>query len=358
MGQGAETALSVATVRSLGQAATGVVLGDMTLFEGLGISPSPPSTEPGHTPKWASSVSASMTAFFHVHAVEQACHVLYRHGLLPAARDLWGTELPGDVHWEGGLLVAKGKKPLSLKALATRAHRARHVVGARVHTFFQNRFATASYPDLPGSEVLPIDALAVARGTGGKGQAPVYAPETRTAVAYPGPEVARYRRTLYASIGHLLAVEVYRSGRVQVVDAVTVLDAGDVHHQESLEGQAEGGLAMGLGMALMEELPPAPASVDGSLNLNRYFVPRVTHVPPRRHLKLRRVELEPGQSILGEDEVTPREPRRKKGIAEAAMTTVAPAVGNAIAHATGLRLRRLPFNQESVRQALDSRKGP
>lgn len=103
---------------------------------------------------------------------------------------------------------------------------------------------------------------------------------------------------------------------------------------------------MGLGMTLLEEVPPAPVGVDGDLNLHRYPVPRVTHLPPGG-LQLRLVELPAGQQILQSGP-----PIRKKGIAEAVMTPVMPAVANAIAHATGVRLTTLPFTPKRVLEAL------
>ncbi|HVE85490.1 MAG TPA: molybdopterin cofactor-binding domain-containing protein, partial [Myxococcales bacterium] len=339
MGQGAGEALAAATATALGAEAAEVVLGDMERF--IPCLRLPPRE------KLANSMSASITVFLHVHAVEQACAVVFEHGILPAARVLWhlgDRELPGPPGWKGGHLVADGLDPLPLERLARVAHEKGFIAGARVHTLFQNEFATAAFKDFG---VRPIDALAVARAAG----------DYRQVISCPLPPALqiRSRRTLYASVGHLLAVEVYRAtGRVQVVDAVTVLDAGDVHHRALMEGQAHGGLAMGLGMALSEQLPSGPEFMDPDRNLHKYLVPRVTTVPPLGRLHVVTVPLETGTgSILGADELEGATPRRKKGIAEAAMTTVAPALANAIAHATGgLRLRQLPFTPDRVKEAL------
>jgi len=339
MGQGTGPALAVTTAKPLGAAAERVVLGDVTLFDCVGLQEGVPATDPAYTPKLANSMSASMTAFFHAHTVEQACAVLSDHGILPAARALWNQPAPVEVHWsDRGELVARGLPALPLSAIAAELHRTGGVVGARVHAVFRDQYATAEFPGLDGpGHPRPVDGIALRRGAG------PYLAAARTGMTYATGLSARARRTLYATVGHLLAVEVFlRSGRVQVVDAVTVLDAGDVLHRALLEGQAQGGLAMGLGMALMEELPPAPDGSDPGWNLHRYRVPRVTTVPPARHLHVRPVPLE-GEA---------RGALRKKGIAEAAMTTVAPALANAIAHATGLRLCRLPFSPERILEAL------
>jgi len=339
MGQGTGPALATVTAKALGAAAGRAALGDMALFDCVGLRDDVSDKDPAYTPKVANSMSASMTAFFHAHTVEQACAVLYDHGILPAARALWSQPAPVEVHWsDRGELAARGLRALPLSEIAAELHRTNGVVGARVHAVFKDRYVTAQFPELDGpGHPRPVDAMAVRRGAG------PYAPAARTGASYAGLPSIKAKRTLYASVGHLLAVEVFlRSGRVQVVDAVTVLDAGDVLHRALLEGQAQGGLAMGLGMALMEELPPAPDGSDPGWNLHRYRVPRATTVPPARHLHVRPVPLEgEAQGSL-----------RKKGVAEAAMTTVAPALANAVAHATGLRLCRLPFQPERVLEAL------
>ncbi|HEY8212233.1 MAG TPA: molybdopterin cofactor-binding domain-containing protein [Myxococcaceae bacterium] len=345
MGQGTGMSLAAATEQALGAPAPQVLLGDMSLFECLRLREmgpkDDPQTDPACTPKLCNSMSASMTAFFHLHTVEQACAVLYQHGLLPAARALWNQPSPVGVHWDGrGNLVADGLAPLPLSALAAELYRSSGVTGARVHAVFRDQFATACFPDLDGDGRRPIDAVAVRRASG------PYRPERRASPAYATGLSAKAKRTLYASVGHMLAVQVYlKTGRVQVTDAVTLLDAGDVHHRLLLDGQAHGGLAMGLGMALMEELPAAPDGSDPGWNLHRYRVPRAATMPPPGHLHVRVVPMEEGE----------RGPLRKKGIAEAAMTTVAPALANAIAHATGLRLCRLPFTPDRILEALATR---
>lgn len=171
----------------------------------------------------------------------------------------------------------------------------------------------------------------------------------RNNVSFPSPATDRFRRTLYASAGHLVSVEVHlRSGVIRVRDAVTILDAGKVHHRPLLEGQVEGGLAMGIGMALLEEIPPAPEGTDGHWNLHRYQVPRARHVP-LGSMQLRLVEFPDDASIIAEGPAM-----QKKGIAEAVMTTVAPAVLNAVAHATGVRMNRVPLTPARVLAALEA----
>jgi CO/xanthine dehydrogenase Mo-binding subunit len=343
MGQGTATSLAIATKPLLGATATNVRMGVSTRFDDLGLSVDGKTPDPDSkrtTLKFATAQSACVTAFFHLQAVEEACKVIIDHGIRPAAEAIWGTSAE-HAHWDGGCLVLEGYRPLRLAQLAAHAHEQGLVVSAMVHTYFQVKFATAEFPiDNPRKRRL-IDALGVRRGGDTRLQI-----IDRERVEYPTEEERSYKRSLYASVGHIVAVEVHRrTGQVDVVDAVTILDAGEAHHRELLAGQAEGGFAMGLSHALLEELPPAPEGTDGSWNLHRYQIIRANQIP-YGHTKLVLVPLE-DESVLADGAVV-----RKKGIAEAVMTTVPPAVHNAIAHATGLRLNSLPMTPERVRKAL------
>ena len=339
-GQGAATALAIATEPSLGANATAVHLGQHAVFDALQLEAGgrDRSDDPRWTPKLVNSMSASMTVFHHVHAVEEACRIVLEHGFRPAAAAIWGADA-SDARWEDGALRTPGLDPLDLESLAERAHADGLVTSAMVHTYFQNVHATAELT-IDGTTVRrAIDALAVRRGGGDRQRI------DRQAVEYPSREARRFRRSLYASIGHLVAVEVrLRTGAVQVTDVVTVLDAGEVHHEALLRGQVDGGFAMGLGFAMLEELPPAPEGANYGWNLHRYQLPRARHMPIDS-MKLVLVPLD-GDLLAGGST------HRKKGIAEAAMSTVAPAVANAVAHATGARVNALPMTPKRVLEAL------
>jgi CO/xanthine dehydrogenase Mo-binding subunit len=343
MGQGTSTSLAIATEPLLGATAKIVNMGESTRFDELGLSvvskiPDPDSK--GETLKFATAQSACITAFFHLQAIEEACKVILDHGIRPAAKAIWGTSAE-QARWDGNSMVLEGQRPLRLAELAAHAHKHGLVVNAMVHTYFQVRFATAAFSIDNQRKRRLIDALGVRRGGDRRLQV-----IDRENVQYPKEEERSYKRSLYASVGHIVAVEVHRSsGQVDVVDAVTLLDAGDVHKYELLAGQAEGGFAMGLSHALLEDLPPAPEGTDGSWNLHRYQIIRANQIP-YGHTKLVLVPLE-DESVLADGTAV-----RKKGIAEAVMTTVPPAVHNAIAHATGLRINSLPMTPERIRKAL------
>ena len=111
---------------------------------------------------------------------------------------------------------------------------------------------------------------------------------------------------------------------------------GKILQQDLMEGQLDGCFAMGVGQALFEHLPTYEEGAGNGLwNLNRY------HVPLSGDVALGKVE----KAILPPE--SPDAPAR--GIAEVGMVAVAPAIGNAVAHATGVRFRDLPITADKVR---------
>jgi CO/xanthine dehydrogenase Mo-binding subunit len=370
MGQGSATSLAMGTQRILGCNAVRVIMGESDRFDALGIeAPSKPQPEnPRYSPKIVSAMSASMFAFFHLHALDEACSIVFDHGLLPAACDLWSIERGSveamEMEWtkEGLRLKSPpdGKEParkaLPLPELTAQMHSSEYVTGAMIHTCFQVRFTRARFP-LDASKGNPegrwrhIDGLLVRRGKNSERL-------DRTAVEFPNETDARFPRSLYASAAHLVAVEVsLRTGAIEVVDAVTFLDAGEIHHRELLLGQAEGGFAQGLSHALLEKLPAAPEGTDGWWNLHRYPITAARHLRRLQDGRPEVVFIELGQEgILNQPKDAPRV--AKKGIAEAVLTPVPAAIHNAIAHATGgVRLCSLPMTAKDLRRALAERAG-
>jgi CO/xanthine dehydrogenase Mo-binding subunit len=100
-----------------------------------------------------------------------------------------------------------------------------------------------------------------------------------------------------------------------------------------VEGQIEGGVAQGIGMALMEEFTPGRGE-----NLHDYLIPTIGDVPPI-------------ESILVEC-ASSAGPFGAKGIGEQALIPTAPAILNAIHHACGARLTRTPATPDRVLAAI------
>jgi isoquinoline 1-oxidoreductase beta subunit len=128
-------------------------------------------------------------------------------------------------------------------------------------------------------------------------------------------------------------VRVNRSNGVVTVDKLTiVVDAGTIVHPDSALAQVEGAALWGLSMALHEGTEFAHGQVKDT-NLDTYTPLRIGDVPE--------LEIE----FIDSTEVP-------VGLGEPATTVVAPAIGNAIFAAVGVRLRHLPIRPTAVRQAL------
>jgi CO/xanthine dehydrogenase Mo-binding subunit/aerobic-type carbon monoxide dehydrogenase small subunit (CoxS/CutS family) len=141
----------------------------------------------------------------------------------------------------------------------------------------------------------------------------------------------------YAVFGygaHIAAIDVdIELGRVKVQRLVCAHDVGKAINPTLLEGQIEGGAAQGLGMALMEEFIPGKGE-----NLHDYLIPSFGDMPP-----VESILIECASSIG---------PFGAKGIGEQALIPTAPAILNAIHHATGARIRRIPATPDRVRAAI------
>jgi aldehyde oxidoreductase len=122
-------------------------------------------------------------------------------------------------------------------------------------------------------------------------------------------------------------------GTVRVLNVVAAHDVGRAINPTLIEGQIEGGVAQGLGMALMEEFFPGKGE-----NLHDYLIPTAGDIPPVESILIEK------PSWIG--------PFGAKGIGEQAVIPTAPAILNAIHHAIGVRLRRIPATPERIREAI------
>lgn len=127
-------------------------------------------------------------------------------------------------------------------------------------------------------------------------------------------------------------------GTVQVLKVVAAHDVGRAVNPALVEGQIEGGIAQGIGMALMEEYIPGR-----NTNLHDYLIPTVGDVPPI-------------ETILIEDP-EPLGPFGAKGVGEPAMIATPAAILNAIRDATGVTIARVPATPERVRAAISAARG-
>lgn len=134
------------------------------------------------------------------------------------------------------------------------------------------------------------------------------------------------------------------TGRVTVLRCVQVLDIGKAINPRICEGQAIGGTVMGLGYALQEELIRDNQGQTVNPLFRTYRLPLAKEIPP--------IEIE----FI--EQPDPHGPLGAKGIGEIGTNCTAPAVANAIAKATGVRLYQLPMTPERVWWALQERHDP
>ncbi|MEP3279789.1 MAG: molybdopterin cofactor-binding domain-containing protein [Stappiaceae bacterium] len=143
----------------------------------------------------------------------------------------------------------------------------------------------------------------------------------------------------YAVYGYgaqMAEVEVdMKLGTVKVTNIVAAHDLGRVINPLLAEGQIEGGIAQGLGMALMEEYVPGRTE-----NLHDYLIPTIGDMPTV-------------QSILIE-KPDPEGPMGVKGLGEHVLIPTAPAILNAIRDASGAKVTKLPALPHRVLAAIDS----
>jgi CO/xanthine dehydrogenase Mo-binding subunit len=139
---------------------------------------------------------------------------------------------------------------------------------------------------------------------------------------------------VYGFGAHMAEIEVDTElGTVRVLKVTAAHDVGRAINPTLIEGQIEGGIAQGLGMALMEEFFPGKGE-----NLHDYLIPSAGDVPLV-------------ESILIEDP-SPVGPFGAKGIGEQAVIPTAPAILNALHDAIGIRVRRVPATPDRVRAAI------
>jgi aldehyde oxidoreductase len=138
----------------------------------------------------------------------------------------------------------------------------------------------------------------------------------------------------YAFAAQIAEIELDRGlGTVRVTRITAAHDVGRAINPTQVEGQIHGGVAQGLGLALMEEYIPGRTE-----NLHDYLIPTIGDVP----------EIE----CLLVEAADPLGPYGAKGIGEPALVPTAPAILNAIHHAAGIRLRQVPATPDRVRAAL------
>lgn len=128
-------------------------------------------------------------------------------------------------------------------------------------------------------------------------------------------------------------------GTIRLLRVTAAHDVGKAVNPSLVEGQIEGGVAQGIGLALMEEFIPGRTE-----NLHDYLIPTIGDVP----------EI---VSILVESN-DPVGPYGAKGIGEHSLIPTAPSILNAIRDAIGVGIKKLPATPDRVLAAIRSAQEP
>jgi len=132
------------------------------------------------------------------------------------------------------------------------------------------------------------------------------------------------------------------TGEIKILKIWDAHDIGKAINPQSVEGQIEGSLAMGIGYTFLENLRFDKKGRVVNPNFANYRLPRSIGTPPM-------------ESIFVETN-DPQGPFGAKGMGEAALLPTSAAIANAIYDAVGIRLKELPFTPEKIIAALHKQK--
>jgi aldehyde oxidoreductase len=145
---------------------------------------------------------------------------------------------------------------------------------------------------------------------------------------------------LYGYGAQLAEVEVdMKLGTTRVRHIIAAHDVGRAINPQLAEGQIEGGIAQGLGLALMEEYIPGQTE-----NLHNYLIPTIGDIPPITSILIEKPD--------------PEGPMGAKGLGEHVLIPTAPAILNAIRHASGARITKVPALPHRVLAAIHAHRKP
>ena len=154
----------------------------------------------------------------------------------------------------------------------------------------------------------------------------------------------RYGNTnaAYTFAAQVAEVEVdLNTGHVRLLDFTCAHDLGRTINPQAAEGQVEGALAQGIGYALTEEVVFSEGRIANPSFLEYKLPTACDMVLPK---------------VILIESNEPNGPFGAKGVAEPGLVPTAPAIANAIYHATGVRITSLPITPDKVLTALEQKK--
>jgi xanthine dehydrogenase molybdenum-binding subunit len=148
-------------------------------------------------------------------------------------------------------------------------------------------------------------------------------------------------------ITHFVEVEVNtKTGEIKIPRAVIMGDSGTIINPDLWEGQIIGAFSRGLGFGLLEETKYDlnTGKLEGNGFITDFKTATSCEMPEIDQL-----------TVLSTDTYEPTGPFGAKGIGEAALSSVASAIANAVYNAIGIRFYELPITPEKVLKALEEK---
>ncbi len=157
----------------------------------------------------------------------------------------------------------------------------------------------------------------------------------------PLPDKLHVSRKVYGSprstafMAHGFRIAVHRvTGEIRILQSVQAFDAGKIINPMQAQGQLEGGIAQGIGTTLFERMVIDASGAVVNPTFRNYRIPAFADIP---RSEVFFVETHDRYGPLG-----------AKPFGEAPIIPVAPAMGNALADATGIRFHSLPFSADRI----------
>jgi CO/xanthine dehydrogenase Mo-binding subunit len=280
IGQGSETVLAMIAAEELG-----VDMGKIKVI----------NTDTDVKP-WDVGVHASRTSFVAGNSLLGAINILKRDKISPKAAEMLKTTVD-DLEYAGGSIVSR-KSGDSVKI---------DKVVREIHFREPNDLCIASYYYEPSSEFQDKEYKGQVSGT-------------------------------YAFASQAIEVEVDTyTGNVKVLDVHVAQDVGKVLNPLGLAGQIEGGVVMGMGYALTEELVVEKGRILNP-SFHDYKLPTAGDIPE--------IHFYPIETLDKQG------PYGAKGVGEAPLIPTPAAIANAVSNALGVKVDSLPMSPEKVLKAL------
>ncbi len=307
----------------------------LTVAESLGVLPSKVfinQTDTATCP-WDVGTHASRGAFIGCNAAIRAAKKA-RDKIFGFAAEHFPTE------------VARNIERLEKKGGSAPASDYDYSAASRVDNF-ELIDGTLSLLDAPDEDWLrvPLDRILRAMHFRGQDGAMV----TTEAFYEPASELPDWEK----GVGNMSATYAYgvqgvevevdtETGDVEILQMVAAHDVGKVLNPQTLAGQIYGALAQGIGYALYEEIRTENGRILNP-SFTDYKIPTIAEMGFPVHLEF----IETGDA---------HGPFGAKGVGEPGLVPTAPAIGNAVYDAVGIRVHDLPMTPEKILAALEKKR--